>query len=57
MQGIVQSAFLWGYTVTQFAGGTLADKYGGELCRASSHLIRQIRMILSRTQLQAQAFA
>ncbi|KAK9810585.1 hypothetical protein WJX73_002419 [Symbiochloris irregularis] len=30
-QGIVQSAFLWGYTITQIAGGTLADKYGGRI--------------------------
>lgn len=32
LQGIVQSAFLWGYTITQIAGGTLADKYGGMYC-------------------------
>jgi MFS family permease len=29
-QGIVQSAFLWGYMLTQFVGGTLADKHGGK---------------------------
>lgn len=29
-QGIVQSAFLWGYMLTQFVGGSLADKHGGE---------------------------
>lgn len=28
-QGIVQSAFLWGYLANQLLGGTLADKYGG----------------------------
>ena len=28
-QGLVQSAFLWGYTATQFAGGRLADAVGG----------------------------
>ncbi len=26
MQGVVQSAFLWGYMATQFIGGSLADK-------------------------------
>jgi len=28
-QGLIQSAFLWGYTATQFAGGRLADTAGG----------------------------
>ena len=30
MQGIIQSAFLWGYIGTTGLGGSLADKYGGE---------------------------
>ena len=30
VQGIVQSAFLAGYTGTQFLGGLLADKFGGK---------------------------
>ncbi|GFH23432.1 MFS domain-containing protein [Haematococcus lacustris] len=27
-QGVIQSAFLWGYMATQLLGGALADKYG-----------------------------
>lgn len=30
VQGIIQSAFLWGYVSTQLIGGTLADTYGGK---------------------------
>eukprot|EP00882_Tetradesmus_deserticola_P008672 GHRQ01009143.1.p1 GENE.GHRQ01009143.1~~GHRQ01009143.1.p1 ORF type:complete len:177 (+),score=52.47 GHRQ01009143.1:288-818(+) len=29
VQGLIQSAFLWGYTATQLLGGHLADKFGG----------------------------
>eukprot|EP00871_Galdieria_phlegrea_P005397 jgi/Galph1/5859/GphlegSOOS_G4501.1 len=28
--GLIQSAFFWGYLVTQIPGGYLADKYGGK---------------------------
>lgn len=28
-QGLIQSAFLWGYTATQLLGGALADRHGG----------------------------
>lgn len=48
-QGIIQSAFLWGYMATPILGGTLADQYGGELppCmplhvhRAPTHLFER----------------
>jgi MFS family permease len=29
LQGLIQSAFLWGYTATQLLGGHLADRFGG----------------------------
>lgn len=35
-QGIVQSAFLYGYMATQLLGGTLADRFGGEVAQGSS---------------------
>ncbi|KAK9831670.1 hypothetical protein WJX74_005307 [Apatococcus lobatus] len=36
VQGIIQSAFLWGYIGTTGLGGSLADKYGGKVVMASS---------------------
>eukprot|EP00198_Chlamydomonas_reinhardtii_P002510 XP_001691846.1 predicted protein [Chlamydomonas reinhardtii] len=30
LQGVIQSAFLWGYMATQLVGGALADRYGGK---------------------------
>jgi len=35
VQGIVQSAFLWGYLANQLLGGTLADKFGGKKVMAA----------------------
>ena len=32
-QGVVQSAFLYGYMATQLLGGTLADRFGGEVAQ------------------------
>lgn len=34
VQGVVQSAFLWGYLANQLLGGALADKYGGKTVMA-----------------------
>ncbi|PNH05045.1 putative anion transporter 4, chloroplastic [Tetrabaena socialis] len=34
LQGVIQSAFLWGYMATQLAGGSLADRHGGKLVLA-----------------------
>lgn len=31
VQGVVQSAFLWGYLANQLLGGTLADRFGGKV--------------------------
>ena len=35
VQGLVQSAFLWGYLANQLLGGTLADKFGGKKVMAA----------------------
>ncbi|CAG9465270.1 unnamed protein product [Pedinophyceae sp. YPF-701] len=35
VQGVVQSAFLWGYTATQLIGGALADRFGGKAVLAA----------------------
>lgn len=37
-QGVVQSAFLWGYAATQLLGGYLADRYGGRRVMAAGVL-------------------
>lgn len=34
VQGIVQSAFLWGYLANQLVGGSMADKFGGKVVMA-----------------------
>jgi MFS family permease len=35
VQGLVQSAFLWGYLANQLLGGTLADRHGGKAVMAA----------------------
>lgn len=45
-QGIVQSAFLWGYVSTQLIGGTLADRYGGKRVMAVGMLFFSLASML-----------
>ena len=45
-QGIVQSAFLWGYVSTQFVGGTLADRFGGKAVMSFGMLFFSIASVL-----------
>ncbi|KAI0561993.1 Major Facilitator [Gracilaria domingensis] len=37
--GIIQSAFFWGYVLTQIPGGYLADKYGGKHVLAAGVIV------------------
>jgi hypothetical protein len=45
-QGIVQSAFLWGYVSTQLVGGTLADRFGGKRVLAVGMLFFSLASML-----------
>ncbi len=45
-QGIVQSAFLWGYVSTQLIGGTLADRFGGKRVMAAGMLFFSVASML-----------
>ncbi|KAF8067233.1 PHT4 [Scenedesmus sp. PABB004] len=45
-QGLIQSAFLWGYTATQLLGGHLADRYGGRAVIAAGVLWFSIASLL-----------
>ena len=49
MQGVVQSAFLWGYMGTNVLGGKLADVYGGNPCKCCSPDILPLACPLSRS--------
>jgi len=42
VQGLIQSAFLWGYTATQLLGGSLADKYGGRAVIAAGEQLQPL---------------
>lgn len=46
LQGIIQSAFLWGYLANQLLGGTLADKYGGKAVMAVGIVFFSLASIL-----------
>ncbi|CAN8071849.1 unnamed protein product [Agarophyton chilense] len=37
--GVIQSAFFWGYVLTQIPGGYLADKYGGKHVLAAGVIV------------------
>ncbi|KAG7667865.1 putative anion transporter 4, chloroplastic [Nannochloris sp. 'desiccata'] len=46
VQGIVQSAFLWGYLANQLLGGALADKFGGKKVMAAGIIFFSIASAL-----------
>lgn len=45
--GIIQSAFFWGYVLTQIPGGYLADKYGGKHVLAAGVIMWSIMTLLT----------
>lgn len=45
-QGLVQSAFLWGYMGTQLLGGTLADRYGGKAVMSNAIILFSLASML-----------
>lgn len=45
--GIVQSAFFWGYVLTQIPGGYLADKYGGKHVLAAGVIMWSLMTLLT----------
>jgi len=45
--GLVQSAFLWGYTATQLLGGWLADKHGGKVVLAWGMVVFGVCTVLT----------
>lgn len=46
-QGLVLSSFFWGYVVTQFPGGRLADTFGSKWLFGGGILITSILTVLS----------
>lgn len=46
-QGLVLSAFFWGYVITQMPGGLLADKYGGKATLGLGMLFSSIGTIIT----------
>lgn len=45
--GIIQSAFFWGYVLTQIPGGYLADLYGGKQVLAGGVIIWSVMTLLT----------
>lgn len=45
--GVIQSAFFWGYVLTQIPGGYLADKYGGKQVLAAGVVVWSTMTILT----------
>ncbi|CDF77473.1 unnamed protein product [Chondrus crispus] len=45
--GVIQSAFFWGYVLTQIPGGYLADKYGGKQVLAAGVVVWSAMTILT----------
>jgi ACS family sodium-dependent inorganic phosphate cotransporter/ACS family sodium-dependent inorganic phosphate cotransporter-like MFS transporter 9 len=53
MQGIIQSAFLYGYMATQLLGGTLADQVGGKRVLAAGIAAFSLTSLLMPAALSA----
>ncbi|KAI8477407.1 MAG: hypothetical protein J3K34DRAFT_515747 [Monoraphidium minutum] len=53
LQGVIQSAFLWGYMATQLLGGSLADKHGGKRVMAGGILWFSLASLLLPLALSA----
>jgi ACS family sodium-dependent inorganic phosphate cotransporter/ACS family sodium-dependent inorganic phosphate cotransporter-like MFS transporter 9 len=56
-QGVIQSAFLWGYMATQLIGGTLADRLGGKRVMAAGMLWFSLASLLLPLALSAPVVA
>ncbi|KAG2442479.1 hypothetical protein HXX76_002565 [Chlamydomonas incerta] len=52
LQGVIQSAFLWGYMATQLVGGALADRYGGKRVLAAGIAWFSVASLLLPVMLQ-----
>lgn len=46
-QGLILSAFFWGYVITQMPGGMLADKYGGKATLGLGMLFSSIGTVIT----------
>ena len=55
LQGVVQSAFLYGYTASQIQGGVLADRLGGKAVISAAVVVFSIASLLTPLSLSAAA--